>query len=81
MTEAAAAQTAVLEPTEALPLPGSLPAHWLRVDSMDLEAQGVARRADGKVVFIDGALPTEWVSAQTRRSNCLLYTSPSPRDS
>jgi len=44
------------------------PAGWLRVDAMDLEAQGVARRADGKVVFIDGALPTEWVSAQTRRS-------------
>ena len=34
---------------------------------MDLEAQGVARRADGKVVFIDGALPTEWVTAQTHR--------------
>jgi 23S rRNA (uracil1939-C5)-methyltransferase len=34
---------------------------------MDLDAQGVARRPDGKVVFIDGALPTEWVSAQTHR--------------
>ena len=56
----------------AAPLPGlssSAPVSgWLRVDAMDLEAQGVARRADGKVVFIDGALPTEWVSAQTRRS-------------
>jgi len=40
---------------------------WLHVDSMDLEAQGVARRADGKVVFIDGALPTELVRAQTQR--------------
>ncbi len=37
---------------------------------MDLDAQGVARRADGKVVFIDGALPTELVSARTgRRKN------------
>ncbi len=34
---------------------------------MDLDAQGVARRPDGKVVFIDGALPGEWVSAQTHR--------------
>ncbi|XAH25696.1 23S rRNA (uracil(1939)-C(5))-methyltransferase RlmD [Xylophilus sp. GW821-FHT01B05] len=42
----------------------------LLVDSLDLEAQGVARRADGKVVFIDGALPTELVSAQSfRRKN------------
>ena len=35
---------------------------------MDMEAQGVAHRPDGKVVFIDGALPGEWVSARTRRS-------------
>ena len=35
---------------------------------MNLDAQGVARRADGKVVFIDGALPTEWVSARKLRS-------------
>jgi len=45
----------------------SRPHDWLEVTSMDLDAQGVARRADGKVVFIDGALPTEWVSAQTHR--------------
>ncbi len=42
----------------------------LLVESLDLEAQGVARRADGKVIFIDGALPTELVSAQSfRRKN------------
>ena len=29
---------------------------WLKVESMDLEAQGVAHNAAGKVVFIDGAL-------------------------
>ena len=47
-----------------------LPEGWLKVLSLDLEARGVARKPDGKVVFIDGALPTELVSAQTvRRKN------------
>ncbi len=41
---------------------------WLYVHALDLEAQGVARKPDGKVVFIDGALPYEWVSARTHRS-------------
>ncbi|MBK0393040.1 23S rRNA (uracil(1939)-C(5))-methyltransferase RlmD [Ramlibacter algicola] len=42
----------------------------LAVDALDIEAQGVARRPDGKVVFIDGALPGETVSVQvTRRKN------------
>lgn len=54
------------EATEAVVETGRPPG-WLEVTSMDLEAQGVARRPDGKVVFIDGALPTEWVSAQTQR--------------
>lgn len=44
-----------------------LPEGWLEIQSMDLDAQGVARKPDGKVVFIDGALPTEYVSAQTHR--------------
>ncbi|MES2939863.1 MAG: 23S rRNA (uracil(1939)-C(5))-methyltransferase RlmD [Pseudomonadota bacterium] len=44
-----------------------LPPGWLEVESLDIEAQGVARRADGKVVFIDGALPTERVSAVVNR--------------
>ena len=44
-----------------------LPEGWLQVQSMDLDAQGVARRPDGKVVFIDGALPFELVSANTHR--------------
>ncbi|MCE4536788.1 23S rRNA (uracil(1939)-C(5))-methyltransferase RlmD [Pelomonas sp. P7] len=43
---------------------------WLKVDSLDLEAQGVAHNAEGKVVFIDGALPGEVVQAQiARRKN------------
>ena len=40
---------------------------WLTVDALDLEAQGVARRADGKVVFIEGALPGEVVSCSVAR--------------
>ena len=43
------------------------PEDWLHINSLDLEAQGVARKADGKVVFVDGALPFEWVSAQVNR--------------
>ena len=46
----------------------ALPDGWLRVKSLDLEAQGVAHKPDGKVVFIDGALPFEVVSAQIHRS-------------
>jgi 23S rRNA (uracil1939-C5)-methyltransferase len=43
---------------------------WLTVESLDLEAQGVARRADGKVVFIEGALPGEQVLCSVlRRKN------------
>ncbi|WP_407066805.1 23S rRNA (uracil(1939)-C(5))-methyltransferase RlmD [Extensimonas sp. H3M7-6] len=48
-------------------LPDPLPEGWLAVESLDLEAQGVAHRPDGKVVFIEGALPFELVSAQTYR--------------
>jgi 23S rRNA (uracil1939-C5)-methyltransferase len=48
---------------------------WLEVESLDLEAQGVAHRANaegggegqGKVVFIEGALPTERVQVQIAR--------------
>jgi 23S rRNA (uracil1939-C5)-methyltransferase len=40
---------------------------WLQVESLDLEAQGVAHRADGKVVFIEGALPGERVQVQVHR--------------
>ncbi|MBC7992565.1 MAG: 23S rRNA (uracil(1939)-C(5))-methyltransferase RlmD [Rhizobacter sp.] len=44
---------------------------WLKVESLDLEAQGVAHNAEGKVVFIDGALPGEevLVSVQRKKNN------------
>ena len=43
------------------------PVEWLNVESLDIEAQGVAHKLDGKVVFIDGALPFEVVTANTNR--------------
>jgi 23S rRNA (uracil1939-C5)-methyltransferase len=45
----------------------ALPEGWLAVDALDIDAQGVARRPDGKVVFIEGALPFELVSARVNR--------------
>ncbi|MEQ6434384.1 23S rRNA (uracil(1939)-C(5))-methyltransferase RlmD [Comamonas sp. w2-DMI] len=52
---------------DARPDASPLPEGWLEVLSMDMDAQGVARKPDGKVVFIDGALPGEIVSANTHR--------------
>jgi len=40
---------------------------WLKVESLDLEGQGVAHNEEGKVVFIDGALPGEQVLVRVRR--------------
>lgn len=48
-------------------LPAPHPLGWLQIESLDIEAQGVARRADGKVVFVDGALPGECVTAKVQR--------------
>ncbi len=43
---------------------------WLSIESLDLDAQGVARKDDGKVVFVEGALPGEQVRCSTgRRKN------------
>ncbi len=39
----------------------------LTIESLDMEAQGIAHRADGKVVFVEGALPFETVSVNTFR--------------
>ncbi|MDH3209155.1 MAG: 23S rRNA (uracil(1939)-C(5))-methyltransferase RlmD [Burkholderiaceae bacterium] len=47
------------------------PSEWLSVESLDLEARGVAHNAEGKVVFIEGALPGEQVQARVshRKNN------------
>jgi 23S rRNA (uracil1939-C5)-methyltransferase len=58
------ATTAATPPASEKPLPEG----WLFVKSLDLEAQGVAHKPDGKVVFIEGALPFEVVSVQIHRS-------------
>ena len=39
----------------------------LLIESMDLEAQGIAHRPDGKVVFVEGALPFERVTVNVHR--------------
>ncbi len=39
----------------------------LAVESLDIDAQGIAHRADGKVIFIEGALPFEQVSVSVHR--------------
>ena len=44
-----------------------LPEGQLFIESLDIDAQGIAHRPDGKVVFIDGALPFEVVSAKVHR--------------
>ncbi len=43
------------------------PPDLLIVESLDIDAQGIAHRADGKVVFIEGALPYELVTANVYR--------------
>jgi 23S rRNA (uracil1939-C5)-methyltransferase len=43
------------------------PSDWLKVQSLDLEGQGVAHDAQGKVVFIEGALAGETVRALIQR--------------
>jgi 23S rRNA (uracil1939-C5)-methyltransferase len=57
----------VSEATQAPPAPVPPALEWLKVESLDLEAQGVAHRADGKVVFIEDALPGEEVRVSVAR--------------
>ena len=40
---------------------------WITIESLDLEGQGVAHDATGKVVFVDGALPGERVQVVVHR--------------
>ncbi|WP_090143024.1 23S rRNA (uracil(1939)-C(5))-methyltransferase RlmD [Limnohabitans sp. DM1] len=55
-----------IPPSES-PSSDDLPEGWLRVGALDMDAQGIARRPDGKVVFIEGALPFETVSVNVHR--------------
>jgi 23S rRNA (uracil1939-C5)-methyltransferase len=43
------------------------PNEWLVVESLDIEAQGVAHNSEGKVVFIEGALPGEQVQVDVHK--------------
>ena len=54
-------------PAPDAPSSDDLPEGWLRVGALDMDAQGIARRPDGKVVFIEGALPSEIVSVKVGR--------------
>ena len=57
-------------PVAALPAIALFPDDSVWVESLNLDAHGVAHRPDGKVVFIDGALPFERVTASTyKRKN------------
>src|SRR5919106_3171123 len=61
----------------------------LRIDSLDAEGRGVARNPEGKVVFVEGALPGERVTARQvsgrrkfdiARTISLLDSSPGRRE-
>ncbi len=57
-----------------------LPEGWLRVRALDMDAQGIARRPDGKVVFIEDALPGEEVRVSvSRRKNNWEQAAPAER--
>ena len=45
-----------------------IPAEPLHIESLDQEGRGIARR-EGKVIFVEGALPGENVTASVYRKN------------
>ncbi len=53
--------------TENIKVAADVLMEQLLVESLDLEARGVAHKSDGKVAFIEGALPFEIVSATINR--------------
>ena len=57
----------LLNPELDIVVSEDLPEGWLRVGALDMEAQGIARRPDGKVVFIEGALTGELVEVKVGR--------------
>ncbi len=60
-------KTPLETPPATAPKGSAYPADSLWVKSLDIEAQGVAHKPDGKVVFIKGALPFEVVTANINR--------------
>ncbi|WP_137922461.1 23S rRNA (uracil(1939)-C(5))-methyltransferase RlmD [Hydrogenophaga sp. 2FB] len=70
MTASTAHENSLLT-TASAPAPETtapaLPEGWLAVESLDIDAQGIAHKPDGKVVFIEGALPFELVSVNVHR--------------
>ncbi|GAA6143590.1 23S rRNA (uracil(1939)-C(5))-methyltransferase RlmD [Hydrogenophaga sp. 5NK40-0174] len=66
-------QTAAAASDIAIPLvnaperPLSVPEDSLYIESLDIDAKGIAHRPDGKVVFVEGGLPGEWVSTEVTR--------------
>ena len=60
-------QQEILNPGLETLVSEDLPEGWLRVGALDMDAQGIARKPDGKVVFIEGALPGELVSVKVNR--------------
>jgi 23S rRNA (uracil1939-C5)-methyltransferase len=67
-TPTAAAAIAVGDSAELKGVVYSATPDTLVIESLNAEAQGIARRPDGKVVFVEGALTTECVSVRTQRS-------------
>ncbi len=53
--------------TQGCGAPPPVAADEFQIESLDLDGKGIAHRPDGKVVFIDGALPFERVSANVYR--------------
>lgn len=53
--------------TDAVSQESVFPPDALLIESLDIEAQGISHRPDGKVVFVEGALPFEVVSANVNR--------------
>ena len=47
--------------------PAGVPPEAVPIHAIDLEAHGVGRRPEGKVVFVEGALPGEWAEVRVTR--------------
>lgn len=58
---------AAAAPVSAPARPCDVPSDALWIQALDMEAHGIARRPDGKVVFVEGALPGEWVAVEVAR--------------